>query len=140
MPGTTGAPMNLPYPLGAEKVGDGENAIQALAAAINTYMAPAQAGVTNGANANAAATIVLKRGGTGVASVSVQAGAAGVALLEVIFTIPLGYRPTVKLEGTVVNGSTGAALRLVVNTNGQVQAAGTIAAGQTVVGTIPLPL
>lgn len=133
--------VGLTYVTPADKPQVYPAASKALADTLEAYLKGSSAAVTNGANANAAATTAYRRGGFASVAVSVQATAAGVALLEVIFTLPLGYRPVAKMEGTVVNGSTGAALRLVVNTNGQVQAAGTIAGGQTVVGTLgPLPL
>jgi hypothetical protein len=133
----------LPYPTGTDLIMNGDNAMQALAEAIDakTLTAPgvltlAAAGFTPAANFTGMVGAVIRRGGfvgmTCTALVSTLALAAGDMGNVVCLNVPAGYQPLV--TAPITSGATGPGLwGHVINGTVILSASGTaVGAGQTI--------
>jgi hypothetical protein len=129
MAGVT-VPLGFPYPTGTDRVADGDNAMQAMAEAIDNYLAPLTGVIItppalNGWNV--AATKLFRMGI--MAFLSLDGAKAGWPAGESLCQLPVGYRPTTNTFQPAVVGATGAIQTVYVNNAGflvsvQAQAAG----------------
>lgn len=128
----------LPYPVGTDRVMDGDNAMQALAEAVDSKallsgdsgnLTPAAAGFTASAAITGLGGIVRRR--NGVVSVNltftlVSALSAGDVANTLVATIPAGWVPLVRAGLT--SASTGSGIFYSAETNGQLQLTATTVA------------
>lgn len=126
---------NLPYPIGTDKVINGDNAIKALADALdgNATMGTAAA-VTLGALVTGGGTCYRKPGFV-IASVDFTIGAGGVAASFIVAGVPANYRPPGTFHfqlGTTVNPSVQHMFR--VTAAGGIETVNALAAGLRIIG------
>jgi hypothetical protein len=120
MPADTGAPWNLPYPVGTDRVADGDNAIEALARAI---IPPAWIPMTliGGWQIYAGQeTPRYRRWGDRVELRGVAQSTSGSGAGNWIWDVPVGYRPTQdqQLGSITINGYVVKVQRLTVSMSG----------------------
>lgn len=138
MSGTTPV-LALPYATGADKVITGDNAIKALADALEALLAPTSSGVTAAANYNSASVTVDRSGKVAICNVN-GASTGALASGATLFTLPPGYRPKRLMFADLVNASAGTTVRVHADTTGIVTTQAAINAVELLRGSFPLPL
>ena len=140
MGGTT-SPLTFPYPTGTDRVADGDNAIQALAERLNTYLNTIGATVPLDSNIGALdSNYVYKTGGMATLHLGLQNNIGWNAIWAVAF-IPAGYRPIRNTAMVMSNPDTGAPNQLcIVRPDGQVMPVASWAIHTKVVGTLVYPV
>lgn len=141
MPSAT-ANLAFPYSVPADALNTVDDTMQALADAVDTYLAPGTvgghtigSGITDGG-----VTLYRLLDSAGLLNVNVSTAAAQAAG-KVILTLPVGFRPPATIWGTLV-GVTGSetACRVHVNADGTVAVQPAIAAGTIIRGSVVIPL
>lgn len=141
MPGST-AILALPYPLATEPVSQGDDAIKALAEAVDAYIASGNTTMSSsGAGVNAAAVVAYRRAKFALFNVNLSTTAA-LASGAILFVVPAGYRPPagVTIFGTLVDSGSGATIRVHFEAAGNVTVQQAVASGVTVRGSVTVPL
>jgi hypothetical protein len=138
MAGTTN-PLAFPYPTGTDRVMDGDNAIQALAEALNTNLVGTIQTPTLAAQLTNNATRYARRGTTGFFSVSAQATTA-IAPPFLMTTIPVGFRPVFTWYSTMMTYEDRTLLLVEVQATGSVMIQNPVANGVRIFGSIAYPL
>lgn len=145
----TGAPWNLPYPIGTDRVMDGDNAIQALSDRIdalfdNTWVRsnvpPSSSSVSLGAGWGGLVQYGIRGGWVWLYMAPTKSSWAG---YEVIATLPTEARPSAAVFQCGVITGTGAPTPLVVNPSGTVTSITGTAAGANGINAsliFPLPI
>lgn len=139
MGGTT-VPLGFPYPTGGDLLSGGDNAIQALADAVDDYFVGANTTVTPGANITLGSTAVYRRGNMGLLVVNNLTTGAVINAGSTILTVPAGYRPPVTWYGTVYNQSTIAGIAVAMTSAGVFQGLFNISAANALFGSFLYPL
>jgi len=132
MPGSSPL-LGLPYPVGTDRVSDGDNVIQALSTALDgtpgKWIYPALgSGWTTGAGL--AGAITYRLDGVGNCHIQGSLGYTGGQPAAKAFILPVGYRPSVWISGVVQDlGSSGSTWPFftwsVLNTTGEVNVGAT---------------
>ena len=131
----------LPYPTGTDRVADGDNAIQALATALDEAAASsAGAGIVPGASVTIGAGGVWRRGKLGVFSMDTWQTSAQLAALATICTLPAGYRPLAATRFLFMNTANTTVGLGIVNPSGIIQTALLIPTGAFLNGTVTFPM
>lgn len=139
MAGST-APLAFPYPTATDLVQNVDDAIKALAEAVDDYFVGSSAALVAGANVNVGTSALYRRGHMALLSVQNLTATAALAGAAIIATIPVGYRPAVQVRGLLWNFTTATAILVEAFPNGNVQSAMAIGNGNAVYGQMSLPL
>lgn len=140
MSGTT-SPLGFPFPTDSDFVTNGDEAIQALAEAVDDYLAPADNTVTAGTNMTLAATNkVYRRGGVCMLLVDDWTTTGAISAGDTLATIPSGYRPVVAFRGTCQNHTDAVPVGLILGTDGTVKTSNAIGSGKVLKGASTFPV
>jgi hypothetical protein len=140
MSGVT-VPLGFPYPTDADLVQGVDEAIQALAEAVDDSIAGAD-GVVTYAGVGVAAiegSIVSRRGRLATLRMGISFSGA-VAANVTVANVPAGFRPPSVYRCVCWNTAGTAVGVLTVNTNGTVQTAQAFASGVTLLGSVTFPV
>lgn len=141
MAGVT-SPLNFPYPTGTDRVADGDNAIQALAEAVDDHLSihAATGTVTLAGTVTGSAAAYRRPGGTVILLCDFWAPAGGLAADGDLGTIAgAAYRPVVQLHGVLYNLNNGAAWLVRVGVSGLIETVNAMSANHRLIGQIILP-
>jgi len=139
MGGTTPKAL-LPYPTGTDRVADGDNAIQALATALDSTAYATSAPVTAGPNVVAGAGGAFRRGLMVVLALEGWTTSAALVPAATLCTLPVGFRPTSPFRFLFINGNNSTFGFGVVNPTGAVLTATAIASGAAIYGEAVFPI
>lgn len=138
MSGVT-VPLGFPYPTDADFVTQGDEAIQALAEAVDDYFVGASGVLVVGVSMTLNGSIARRRGQVGMALCSNLAAVAARAPGDTLFTLPVGFRPSVAWYG-LLKSTTGVIYTILIGVDGTCKTSEAIAAGQSIYGALTYPL
>lgn len=127
-----------PYPVGTDRVMDGDDAIAALATAIENHTAGADAACVAGASIVLNVGRVYRRGPLGLLVFNALAN-ANVAANATFLTIPAGYRPLAQWRGAAFHAGGSVAL-VVASLDGTVTCNLALNNAQSVHGSLVYPI
>lgn len=134
MSGTT-SPLDFPYPTDTDAVTNGDEAIQALADALNDYLEPTDAALTAGTNMTLGSpNRVYKRGAVCYVLVDDWTTTGSISAGATIATIPVGYRPATTLRATCSNFTDSVPVALILLATGAVNTSNAIGSGKVLKG------
>lgn len=142
MSGVT-VPLGFPYPTDADFVTLGDEAIQALAEAVDDYfVGVTSVAVAAGGSVTLNGTRVHRRGRVGILNCENLAATALLGVGNTILTLPVGYRPAVSTRGVIVVYVAGGNTTIMVElqAGGAVVIANAIPNGAAVYGSVTFPL
>lgn len=142
MGGTT-APLGFPYPTGTDRVMDGDNAIQALADAVDDYFVGVDnvSGLVWAPVAVGGQSRLYRRGRMGIfVSEGIGPSGGGVGSGVVVVTFPAGYRPPFVVRFTGIYWPSQGTFLMDLNADGTLNTVSGLPAGQSCFGTLAYPI